>query len=437
MTCGDFAFANFPCFKVENFAFTGLVGIELVTNALIIISPTIFGTSCLLTLLQNANAFVNRISFVSALVTLVIQFVVIGVVGNFALQTASTLFPVLSGIACDKSAVNVLRRGDNQGALCGLRFVFVKVGITYRAIIMGLHTCLQFDLSMYCAFLCYQVAIGVACKNLTCANLPSIKVVNGSDTLFVGEKVSAFALIIIFPTVFSTSCILTLFQFSDTSVRGILPNCINFGVGGNNDFIIGHLLFAFKTADCPCFENEISGSGKVALAQKENGIFLDDRFCHFTFTAVGVIGNGKVFDCFPNCIDDNFASYGNYVAGVELLAIQSTDCPSLKFVSQRSLVVALVQDKYFAFFDGVSDHCSATAVGFVGNNVGGDFFPNCNDIGFKGDCNFVTGLFNHEVGIGSVVLAYLPMKETHIFLRCKIKVVRIKQGYRCAFFNFV
>ena len=342
VTCGNLTITVFPCFKVENFAFAGLVGIELVTNALIILSPTIFGTSCILTLLPNANAFVNRISFVSALVTLVIQFVVIGVVGNFALQTASTLFPVLSGIACDKSAVNVLRRGNNQGALCGLSFVFVKVSITYLAIIMGLHTCLQFGLSMYCAFLCYQAAIGVACKNLTCANLPSIKVVNGSDTIFVSEKVSAFALIIIFPTVFSTSCILTLFQFSDTSVRGILPNCINFGVGGNSDFVIRHLLFAFRTADCPCFENEISGSSKFALAQNENGIFLYGSFCHFSFTAVGVIGNGKVFNFFPNCIDDNCASYGNYVAGVELVAIQSTDCPSLKFVSQRSLVGALV-----------------------------------------------------------------------------------------------
>ena len=96
-------------------------------------------------------------------------------------------------------------------------------------------------------------AVAVVCVGFVilggfaCANLPSLKVGDKGFTICVFVILSAFATVVVLPTVHSTGCALTAFGHANASVRNRFPDCDDIRVVVNDEGIAGLLLCYFCT----------------------------------------------------------------------------------------------------------------------------------------------------------------------------------------------
>ena len=118
-------------------------------------------------------------------------------------------------------------------------------------------------------------AVAVVCvgfvilRGFTCANLPSFKVGNRHLAICVFVILSAFATVVIIPTVNGTGCALAAFKQTDAFVGKCLPDGDDIRIVVDDDGITGLLLSDLRVhcritgANAPVIEGKSFGRGKA------------------------------------------------------------------------------------------------------------------------------------------------------------------------------
>ena len=161
----DLAVATLPLLKGCDGRCTIGIGIDVAARAAVVILPAVLGAGCRLTADKLAVSVRVRCgAVVRADVTDHIQLVIVFVSCFCILQAARANLPVLVAICGDPITKCMRGSGNDQLSLGGCILCGIKVCITYRALIMCLHTCQKLGCGMRCGNLFDKIAVGVRCK---------------------------------------------------------------------------------------------------------------------------------------------------------------------------------------------------------------------------------------------------------------------------------
>ena len=161
----DLAVATLPLLKGCDGCCTIGIGIDIAARAAVVILPAVLGAGCRLTADKfTVSVCVRCGAVVRADVTDHIQLVIVFVSCFCILQAARANLPVLVAICGDPITKCMRGSGNDQLSLGGCILCGIKVCITYRALIMCLHTCQKLGCGMRCGNLFDKIAVGVRCK---------------------------------------------------------------------------------------------------------------------------------------------------------------------------------------------------------------------------------------------------------------------------------